>query len=162
MQITPELILLRTALASPSLRPGAIVSARVLDRGVLSLLGARVPATLPDDVRPGDVLRLNVKEAGPDRILLQVVQQPPPVAMGGGCWTTWSRMRSGVASFTCSFRTSPGRTSSGSFAATRAPSSESVARSITRAATTAPGRSAGDARAVRSRMSSGVISIQVR
>jgi hypothetical protein len=80
MQITPELVLLRTALASPSLRPGAVVSARVLDRGVLSLLGARVPATLPEDVRPGDVLRLTVKEAGPDRILLQVVQQPPPVA----------------------------------------------------------------------------------
>src|SRR5436190_8505065 len=80
MQITSELVLLRTALASPSLRPGAVVSARVLDRGVLSLLGARVPATLPEDVRPGDVLRLTVKEAGPDRILLQVVQQPPPVA----------------------------------------------------------------------------------
>jgi hypothetical protein len=80
MQITAELVLLRTALASPSLRPGAVVSARVLDRGVLSLLGARVPATLPEDVRPGDVLRLTVKEAGPDRILLQVVQQPPPVA----------------------------------------------------------------------------------
>jgi hypothetical protein len=80
MQITPELVLLRTALASPSLRPGAVVAARVLDRGVLSLLGARVPATLPEDVRPGDVLRLTVKEAGPDRILLQVVQQPPPVA----------------------------------------------------------------------------------
>jgi hypothetical protein len=80
MQISPELVLLRTALASSSLRPGAVVSARVLDRGVLSLLGTRVPATLPDDVRPGDVLRLTVKEAGPDRILLQVVQQPPPVA----------------------------------------------------------------------------------
>jgi hypothetical protein len=80
MQITAELVLLRTALASPSLRLGAVVSARVLDRGVLSLLGARVSATLPEDVRPGDVLRLTVKEAGPDRILLQVVQQPPPVA----------------------------------------------------------------------------------
>jgi hypothetical protein len=80
MQITPELVLLRTALASPTLRPGAVVAARVLDHGMLSLLGARVPATLPEDVRPGDVLRLNVKEAGPDRILLQVVQQPPPVA----------------------------------------------------------------------------------
>src|SRR4029450_7733176 len=80
MQITPELVLLRTALASPTLRPGAVVAARVLDHGMLSLLGARVPATLPEDVRPGDVLRLNVKEAGPERILLQVVQQPPPVA----------------------------------------------------------------------------------
>jgi hypothetical protein len=80
MEITPELILLRTALASPTLHPGAVVAARVLDRGVLSLLGARVPATLPDDVRPGDVLRLRVQEASPERILLQVVQQPPPTA----------------------------------------------------------------------------------
>jgi hypothetical protein len=80
MQITAELVLLRAALASPTLRPGAVVAARVLDHGMLSLLGARVPATLPEDVRPGDVLRLNVKEAGPERILLQVVQQPPPVA----------------------------------------------------------------------------------
>jgi hypothetical protein len=80
MEITPELILLRTALASPALRPGAVVAARVIDRATLSLLGARVAATLPDDVRPGDVLRLNVKEATPERILLQVVQQPPPAA----------------------------------------------------------------------------------
>jgi hypothetical protein len=80
MEITPELILLRTALASPALRPGAVVAARVIDRGMLSLLGARVAATLPDDVRPGDVLRLHVKEATPERILLQVVQQPPPMA----------------------------------------------------------------------------------
>ena len=82
MEITPELILLRTALASPALRPGAVVAARVIDRGVLSLLGARVAATLPDDVRPGDVLKLHVKEATPERILLQVVQQPPPMAPG--------------------------------------------------------------------------------
>ena len=82
MEITPELILLRTALASPALRPGAVVAARVIDRGVLSLLGARVAATLPDDVRQGDVLKLHVKEATPERILLQVVQQPPPMATG--------------------------------------------------------------------------------
>ena len=80
MQITPELILLRTALASPALRPGAVVAARVIDRGVLSLLGARVAAKLPDDVRPGDVLRLRVKESAPERLTLQVVQQPPPEA----------------------------------------------------------------------------------
>jgi hypothetical protein len=80
MEITPELILLRTALASPALRTGAVVAARVIDRGALSLLGARVAAKLPDDVRAGDVLRLRVKESTPERITLQVVQQPPPVA----------------------------------------------------------------------------------
>ena len=80
MEITAELILLRTALASPALRTGAVVAARVIDRGVLSLLGARVAAKLPDDVRPGDVLRLRVKESTPERLTLQVVQQPPPEA----------------------------------------------------------------------------------
>jgi hypothetical protein len=80
MQITPELILLRTALASPALRTGAVVAARVVDRGVLSLLGARMAAKLPDDVRPGDVLRLRVKESTPERLTLQVIQQPPPAA----------------------------------------------------------------------------------
>lgn len=80
MEITPELILLRTALASPSLRPGAVVAARVIDRGAISLLGARMAATLPDDVRPGDVLRLRVKELAPERIVLQIVPDPPPAA----------------------------------------------------------------------------------
>jgi hypothetical protein len=87
MQISSELILLRTLLPGSSLpgrtlTPGAVVAARVLDRGLLSLAGARVPATLPDDVRPGDALRLRVHEAGPDRVVLQIVPQPevPPTA----------------------------------------------------------------------------------
>jgi hypothetical protein len=82
MQIPTELILLRTlmpgsALSGPALTPGAVLSARVLDRGVLSLAGARVAATLPDDVKPGDALALRVQDAGPDRVVLQIVQQPP-------------------------------------------------------------------------------------
>jgi hypothetical protein len=82
MQIPTELILLRTltpgfALPGPALTPGAVLSARVLDRGVLSLAGARVAATLPDDVKPGDALALRVQDAGPDRVVLQIVQQPP-------------------------------------------------------------------------------------
>jgi hypothetical protein len=80
MQITPELVLLRAALPVPSLRPGAIVAARVLDRGLLLLGDARVAATLPSDVRPGDALRLRVQEATPERVVLQVVPQPPPAA----------------------------------------------------------------------------------
>jgi hypothetical protein len=80
MEITPELILLRAALPAPALRPGAVLAARVLDRGLIALAGARVTATLPDDVRPGDALRLRVQEAGPERIVLQIVPQPPPAS----------------------------------------------------------------------------------
>jgi hypothetical protein len=87
MQIPAELILLRTlmpgsSLPGPALQPGAVLSARVIDRGLLSLAGARVPASLPDDVRPGDALHLRVQEAGPDRVVLQIVPQtqPPPAA----------------------------------------------------------------------------------
>jgi hypothetical protein len=91
MEITPDLILLRAALPVPSLRPGAVLAARVLDRGLIALAGARVSATLPDDVRPGDALRLRVQEAGPERIVLQIVPQPPPastaaVALPGGAF----------------------------------------------------------------------------
>jgi hypothetical protein len=80
MQITPELILLRAALPVPALRPGAVLAARVLDRGLIALAGTRVQAKLPDDVHPGDVLRLRVQEAGPEKIVLQIVPQPPPVS----------------------------------------------------------------------------------
>jgi hypothetical protein len=81
MEITPELLVLRATLPMPSaLRPGAVVVASVLDRGLLSLAGARVAATLPDDVRPGDVFRLRVQEASPERVVLQVVPSPPPVS----------------------------------------------------------------------------------
>jgi hypothetical protein len=82
MQISAaaELVLLRTVLPGPSLRPGAVLAARVLENGLLSLAGARVKASLPDDVRPGDALRLRVKELGPERIVLQIVPDPPPAA----------------------------------------------------------------------------------
>jgi hypothetical protein len=81
MEITPELLVLRATLPMPSvLRPGAVVVASLLDRGLLSLAGARVAATLPDDVRPGDVLRLRVQEASPERVVLQMVPSPPPVS----------------------------------------------------------------------------------
>jgi hypothetical protein len=82
MQISAaaELVLLRTVLPGPALRPGAVLAARVLENGLLSLAGARVKATLPDDVRLGDALRLRVKELGPERIVLQIVPDPPPAA----------------------------------------------------------------------------------
>jgi hypothetical protein len=75
-----ELVLLRTALPAPTLRADSVVVARVLERGLLSLAGARVKATLPDDVQTGDVLKLRVKELAPERIVLQIVPDPPPAA----------------------------------------------------------------------------------
>jgi hypothetical protein len=82
MQISAatELILLRTALSAPTLRAGSVVVARVLENRLLSLAGARVAASLPDEVRPGDVLKLRVKELAPERIVLQIVPDPPPAA----------------------------------------------------------------------------------
>jgi hypothetical protein len=82
MQISAaaELILLRTALPAPTLRAGSVVVARVLENRLLSLAGARVAATLPDEVKPGDVLKLRVKELAPERIVLQIVPDPPPAA----------------------------------------------------------------------------------
>jgi hypothetical protein len=82
MQISAatELILLRTALPAPTLRAGSVVVARVLENRLLSLAGARVAASLPDEVRPGDVLKLRVKELAPERIVLQIVPDPPPAA----------------------------------------------------------------------------------
>jgi hypothetical protein len=82
MQISSatELILLRTALPAPTLRAGSVVVARVLENRLLSLAGARVAASLPDEVRPGDVLKLRVKELAPERIVLQIVPDPPPAA----------------------------------------------------------------------------------
>jgi hypothetical protein len=75
-----DLILLRTVLRGPALRPGAVLAARVLENGMLALAGSRVCATLPDDVQPGDALRLHVKEVAPERIVLQIVPDPPPAA----------------------------------------------------------------------------------
>jgi hypothetical protein len=87
MQIPTELILLRalmpgSSLPGPGLQTGSLLMARVLDRGMLSLAGARVPASLPDDVKPGDALKLRVADAGPDRVVLQIVPEPqvPPAA----------------------------------------------------------------------------------
>jgi hypothetical protein len=80
MQIAADLILLRAVLPGPMLRAGAVLPARVLENGLLSLAGSRVAASLPEDVRPGDALRLRVKELGPERIVLQIVPDPPPAA----------------------------------------------------------------------------------
>lgn len=87
--INVEVALLRLALPGVALSPGAVLAARVLERsgarGMLSLAGGRLPAELPENLRPGDSVRLRVEEVGAERILLRVVdpaaQAPPPAGL---------------------------------------------------------------------------------
>lgn len=83
--INVEVALLRLALPGVTLTPGAVLAARVLERsgarGMLALAGGRLPAALPDNLLPGDSVRLRVEEVGTERILLRVVEaQPQPQA----------------------------------------------------------------------------------
>ena len=75
-----DLILLRGLVADLPLREGALLGAKVVerqgDRGLLAFAGARVWATLPDDVPEGTRLRLRVTEASVDRVTMQVVAPP--------------------------------------------------------------------------------------
>jgi hypothetical protein len=84
--------LLRTNMPDLVLRPGLILSGRVLERagrhGILLLAGTPLSAELPDDLQAGARLRLRVEEVGPDRVVLRAVEtasgpaappaQPPP------------------------------------------------------------------------------------
>ena len=60
------------------LRAGDMLVARVLRGGALLLGGARVPATLPPGLEPGAVVRLKVREAGAERLVLQLVEHVEP------------------------------------------------------------------------------------
>src|SRR5438034_7444555 len=75
------------------LRPGHSVVARVASRGegpfgVLVLAGVPLRATLPEEVKAGETLRLKVSEVSPERIVLQMdnaafalaTPAPPPQA----------------------------------------------------------------------------------
>jgi len=74
-----QLVLLRALMgmgARPqetALRPDVTLGARVLPDGGLLLAGVRVQATLPENLAPGSFVRLQVKEATTERLLLQVV-----------------------------------------------------------------------------------------
>jgi hypothetical protein len=81
--------LLRTVLASDiKLTIGRELMVRVASigaegRGVLSLAGMLLEAELPDNVRAGAELRLQVRELTPERVVLAIQQdeqQPPPLA----------------------------------------------------------------------------------
>jgi hypothetical protein len=69
--------LLRAELPDLVLRPGHSVVARVASRGdgrlgVLVLAGVPLRASLPDEVRAGETLRLTVSEVSPERVVLRM------------------------------------------------------------------------------------------
>lgn len=76
-----DLILLRGLLPDVPLRPGSLVTGRVLDARTLILEGVRMQAQLPPDVQPGQRFRMRVESAGQDRLHLRVIEQ---LAEAGG------------------------------------------------------------------------------
>jgi hypothetical protein len=82
-----EAALLRSVLPDLVLREGmqivASVAERAGQRGIIVLAGTPLAAQLPDDVQPGDVLRLIVAETSPERVVLRITDPaaaaPPPV-----------------------------------------------------------------------------------
>jgi hypothetical protein len=100
-----EAQLLRNLMPELVIRPGITLAARVAEKtalrsGVITLAGVRLQAQLPEQVREGDTLRLQVAEASRDRLVMrlvgesgqaqqQVSQQPPvpvPLPDGGAAW----------------------------------------------------------------------------
>jgi hypothetical protein len=73
-----DLVLLRGLMPDLALRPGTLLSGRVLDARTLVLGGVRLTARLPDGLTPGQRLRLRVEEAGPERIHLRIVDGGAP------------------------------------------------------------------------------------
>jgi hypothetical protein len=87
--IAVDALLLRTELPELVLRPGHSVVARVASRGegplgVLILAGVPLRASLPEEVKAGETLRLTVTEVSPDRIVMRMdaaalaMAAPPP------------------------------------------------------------------------------------
>ena len=87
-----EAALLRSVLPDLVLREGMRIVASVAERagakGIIVLAGTPLAAQLPDNVQPGDVLRLVVAETSPERVVLRIAEpaaagplQPPPVAV---------------------------------------------------------------------------------
>jgi hypothetical protein len=67
-----------TRIQEMPLRAGDMLVARVLKGGALLLGGARVPATLPPGLEAGALVRLRVREAGAERLVLQLVEHVEP------------------------------------------------------------------------------------
>src|SRR5690349_12308334 len=69
-----QLVLLRSLLGELPLKPGTVMAARVIDARTIALAGVRMPATLPEGLEPGVAMRVRVREASGERLLLQIVQ----------------------------------------------------------------------------------------
>ena len=79
--------LLKLLMPEVTLRQGSIVAARVIERsgqrGLLSLAGRTLEASLPEGLVAGQSLRLEVQEATPERVVLRLTDPgaPPPPAL---------------------------------------------------------------------------------
>ncbi|HEY3190782.1 MAG TPA: flagellar hook-length control protein FliK, partial [Solirubrobacteraceae bacterium] len=56
------------------LREGMVLPARVLKGGAILLAGVRLAATLPEGLEPGALVRVKVREASAEKLVLQVVE----------------------------------------------------------------------------------------
>jgi hypothetical protein len=90
MRVFVDPALLRVEVPDLVLRPGMLLAARVAERsgqrGILMLAGHPLSAQLPDQVKAGDKLRLQVMEASSDRVVMKLVeesagQQPDPTVV---------------------------------------------------------------------------------
>jgi hypothetical protein len=73
-----QLVLLRSLLGELPLKPGTVMAARVIDARTIALAGVRMAATLPEGMEPGTSMRVRVREATNERLLLQVVGTKEP------------------------------------------------------------------------------------
>jgi hypothetical protein len=89
MRVFVDPALLRVEVPELVLRPGMTLAARVAERsgqrGILMLAGHPLSAQLPDQVKAGDKLRLQVMEATSERVVMKLVeesaQQPDPTVV---------------------------------------------------------------------------------
>ncbi|HEY4280276.1 MAG TPA: hypothetical protein VGM91_18785 [Conexibacter sp.] len=113
--IVVALALMRGAAPDVALTRGRVLPARVLERGpngmgILNLSGAILTAKLPEELEPGERLRLVVRETANEQVLLQIAQrqdlypssQPPAPAEvklpGGGRFAVTEREGGGEQS----------------------------------------------------------------
>jgi hypothetical protein len=79
MRVFVDPALLRVEVPELVLRPGMTLAARVAERsgsrGILMLAGHPLSAQLPDQVKAGDKLRLQVLEASAERVVMKLVDE---------------------------------------------------------------------------------------
>jgi hypothetical protein len=82
MRVFVDPALLRVEMPDLVLRPGMTLAARVAERsgsrGILMLAGHPLSAQLPDQVKAGDKLRLQVMEANSERVVMKLLEESAP------------------------------------------------------------------------------------